>query len=84
MERKFGTLKTIYEIVKDNIKPVAMSIKPNEIISRSHFPWDEIMQHLEELNHDQLITMKRSLVVVINITESGLSFISGFQSVQKD
>lgn len=76
MERKLVTLSTIYEIVKDKIKPVAVSIQPNEIISHSHFPWDEIMQQLEELHNDELIIMKKSLVVVINITQRGLDFIT--------
>ena len=76
------TLRVIYEMVQHDLKPSVKNILPNEIISRSHLPWDKIMQHLDELHDESFINMKRSLVVVINITQKGIEQASILQPVK--
>ncbi len=83
MENKFQTLQLIYEMVKNDIKPSMHNILPNEIISRQHLPWDEIVNHLNELHKEGYVFMKQSSPVIITLTEKGFQYIAGLQPVNK-
>ena len=83
MENKFQTLRVIYEMVKNNIKPSMRNILPNEIISRQHFPWDEIINHLNELHREEYIVMKKSSPAIVTITGKGFEFIAHLRTVSK-
>lgn len=76
MENKLQTLQVIYDLVKNDSKPSMSNIRTNEIISRLHFPWDEIVLHLNELENDGYIIMKQLSTAVISITEKGFEFAS--------
>jgi len=83
MENKYLTLQVIYEMVKNDIKPTSTNILPNEIISRQHFPWDEIVNHLTQLHNEEYIVMKQSSPSIVTITEKGFQFIADLQAVDK-
>ena len=80
MENKIQTLQVIYELVKKDIKPSTSNIHPNEILSRLHLPWDEIVNHLNALQTDGLIILKQLSVAVINITDKGFQYMTDFQA----
>jgi len=52
MENKWTTLRTIYNIVKDNPYPTTTLLPTNELILLQNFPWDEAVTHLNELQAD--------------------------------
>lgn len=80
MENKFQTLQVIYGMVKNDTNPSMHNILPNEIISRHHFPWDEIINHLNELLREDYIVMKQSSPVIVTITKKGFQFIANLSS----
>ena len=48
------------------------NICANEIVARHHFPWDEIVLHLHELNHDGFILMTQLSTAVIRLQKKVL------------
>lgn len=76
MERKYQTLKTIYELVKNDAQPTMSIIQPNEIIIRQELPWDIIVDHLKQLEAEKHITLQQVSTAVISITAKGLHYIS--------
>lgn len=81
MENKLQTLQVIYDLVKNDIKPSMSIIHPNKIISRQHFPWDEIVDHLNELQADGYINMKPVSPAFVSITDKGFEFASSLYNV---
>ena len=72
MDNKLLTLHTIYNLVKDNPRPTASLLPTNELILRQNFPWDEVVNHLNELQAEGYVTMKQLSVAAVSITEKGL------------
>mgnify|MGYP003406670080 FL=1 len=59
MENKYLTLRTIYEIVKNESNPASYACFPNQIIIHQSQPWDSILQQLYVLAEEQLITIQQ-------------------------
>jgi predicted transcriptional regulator len=59
MEPKYATLKTIYEIVKNESNPITYHCTPTQVILRQTQPWDSIMEQLYELEAEELITIQK-------------------------
>lgn len=74
MEAKYTTLKTIYEIVKNESNPTTYKCTPAQVILRQTQAWDRIMQQLDELEADKLITIQRPGNAIC-ITEKGVEVI---------
>jgi predicted transcriptional regulator len=83
MENKYKTLYTIFELVKNDTNPTLSTVRPVEVIARLNFPWDEIGDHLKELQSDGLLNMKQLSTAVISITDKGIAQVisSGTYSV---
>jgi predicted transcriptional regulator len=81
MENKYLTLQTIYELVKNDTTPTLSIIRPNEIIVRQSFPWDEIVNHLNELQSEDLVHINQLSTAVITITDKGFQYIASIHSV---
>jgi predicted transcriptional regulator len=77
MENKWATLQAIYNIVKDNPRPATSLLPTNELILRQNLPWDEVVNHLKELQEEGYITMRQLSVAVISITDKGLQIVTG-------
>lgn len=75
MENKLLTLHTIYDLVKDNPHPTTSLLQSNELILRQNFPWDEVVNHLNELQAEGLVIMKQLSVAAISITDKGLQYM---------
>ncbi len=69
------TLHVIYDLVKNNPHPTTSLLPTNELILRLDFPWDEVVNHLKELQAEGFIIMKQLSVAAISITDKGLKYI---------
>jgi predicted transcriptional regulator len=78
MENKLLTLLTIYDLVGNNPHPTTSLLLSNELILRQNFPWDEVVNHLNELEAEGLVIMKQLSVAAISITEKGLQYMREF------
>jgi hypothetical protein len=75
MENKLLTLHTIYDLVKDNPHPTTSLLQSNELILRQNFPWDEVVNHLNDLRAEGLVIMTQLSVAAIPITDKGLQYM---------
>jgi hypothetical protein len=71
MEPRYSTLKTIYEIVKNETNPVSYACFPNQIIIRQSQAWDNILQQLYTLAEEGLITIQQPGTTIC-ITAKGI------------
>lgn len=72
MEMKYATLKTIYELVKDEINPLTYACFPHQVIIRQAQPWDKTLVQLEELQLEGLVTIQQPGTTIC-ITAKGMS-----------
>ena len=71
MEIRYTTLKTVYEIVKNEANPALYACFPNQIIIRQSQPWDNIMEQLYILADEGFITIQQPGTTVC-ITQKGM------------
>lgn len=71
MELKYATLKTIYEIVKNESNPISYACFPNQIIIRQSQAWDNILLQLYALADEGLITIQQPGTTIC-ITADGI------------
>lgn len=72
MENEFVTLKTIYEIVKNDPNPITYLCSAREIILRQLNDWDVISEHLKILEENNLVLVKQLDKIAISITTNGI------------
>ena len=77
METKWTTLSAIYSIVKDYPNPTATLLHINELLLNQSLPWDQVVDHLKELQKEEFVTMKQLSVAAISLTEKGMQYLSG-------
>lgn len=80
MKKRYQTLQTIYDLVKNDAHPTSTVLYPNEIIVRQNFGWDEIVKYLDELKSEHLIDILEHSPAVIFITDEGLQYIATAKS----
>lgn len=80
MEPKYTTLRTIYEIVKNETNPATYNCSLRQIILRQMQPWDNIMQHLEDLAEEGFISIQKPAAIVC-ITEKGIEQAKSVSSI---
>jgi len=76
MENKWQTLQVIYDLVKNDSNPSKSIIHPNVIIARQNFPWDEIVEHLKELQTDGFVMLTQLSTAVVSLTNEGLQHMA--------
>ena len=72
MEKRYITLQTIYDLVRQDAHPTSYSLHYAEIIVRQNFPWDEIVRHLGGTRERTFYQLKRFTATVISITAKGI------------
>ncbi|MCG2615538.1 hypothetical protein LZZ85_14655 [Terrimonas sp. NA20] len=72
MLEKYQTLRTIYELVRNDDQPILSNISPREIILRQHSGWDVIVTHLYELKQEGLLEILQLNIAQIYLTGKGL------------
>lgn len=75
MAPQYHTLQTIYEIVKNDPRPTSYPCNTRDIILRQDAAWSSIENHLQLLEMEKLIVIKRLDRVVVCITSSGIETI---------
>jgi hypothetical protein len=79
MEIRFSTLKTIYEIVKNETNPVSYACFPNQIIIHQSQPWDSIIQQLYVLAEEGYITIQQPGTTIC-ITQKGMEKVLSYNT----
>lgn len=77
-----AVLRVIYELVKNDIRPSMSIIHPNEILSRLHDPWDEVILNVKELETDSCITVQQLSTAIISITEKGYAVAAAYTGTE--
>lgn len=72
MKTKWDTLSIVYSIVKDYLHPITTLLHINELILKQNLPWDQVVDHLKELQMDGYVTIHQLTVAVISITDKGM------------
>ena len=75
MAPHYQTLQTIYEIVKSDPHPTTYLCSTRDIILREVADWNSIEKHLELLQQEGLIVIKKLDRVVVCITSAGIDMI---------
>ncbi len=79
METKYRTLQTIYDIVKDQRDPHEYRCTPRQIILTQLLEWDIILQHLNSLAEENLVSIQKiENSMGISITEEGIEKVKSF------
>lgn len=71
MESRYATLKTVYEIVKNEANPALYACFPNQIIIHQSQPWDTIMEQLYVLADEGFLTIQQPGTTIC-ITTKGM------------
>ena len=72
MLERYQTLRTIYELVRNDDQPMLSNVNPREIILRQQFGWDVIVTHLYELKQEGLVEILQRNIAQISLTGKGL------------
>ncbi len=80
MEQQYQTLRTIYEIVKHDPQPHTYLCNQREIIVRQLLGWDTIRKHMQDLEAEELITIRQLGAIAITITHAGIEKVRSFSS----
>ena len=81
METKYRTLQTLYDIVKTKPNPQDYQCTPRQIILRLLLEWDVILQHLNSLAEEDLVTVQKiENSVGISITLQGIEKLKSFST----
>ena len=75
MEAQYKTLKTIFNITKDDPQPERYKCRPREIILRQFQDWNIIQKHLALLEDEGLVITSQEDTLVICITHPGIEKI---------
>jgi predicted transcriptional regulator len=75
MAPQYQTLQTIYDIVKNDPQPTTYLCSTRDIILRQVAGWSSIEKHLELLEKEGLIVIKKLDRVVVCITSTGIEAI---------
>ena len=76
MKDALVTLKTIYEIVKNEANPETYLCSAREIILRQFNGWDVIENHLKLLEEREFVVVKHLDKIAISITQLGIGEVN--------
>jgi len=75
MEDEYLTLRTIFDIVKNDANPETYLCSARDIILRQLNGWDIIQGHLQLLAEKELVVVKQLDKIAISITQNGIDAI---------
>ncbi|MES2328643.1 MAG: hypothetical protein V4539_03505 [Bacteroidota bacterium] len=76
MDKRYVTLQTLANIVRDTQHPTQYLCTPREMILHSVFDWDLIHTHLSLLANEEFIRMVQADTLQFFITEKGLEKVN--------
>jgi hypothetical protein len=72
METRYATLKTVFDLVKEERSPTTYTCALNQVLVRQNEPWDVLLNHLQLLADEELVQLKQIGTLQISITNKGL------------
>jgi hypothetical protein len=73
MDSHYSTLRTIYEIVKDDPDPTSYPCKPAQIIVRQFLPWDTILVNIRKLDEEGMVSLQQyDRFTIVRLTALGM------------
>lgn len=81
MEEEYITLRTLFDIVKNDSNPETYLCSAREIILHQLTGWDIIQDHLQLLAEKELVVVKQLDKVVFSITKKGIEYIKSASRV---
>ena len=76
MDKRYATLQTLADIVRDTPHPTQYLCTAREMILHSVFDWELIHTHLSLLAKEEMIVMLQADTLQFSITEKGFSKIN--------
>jgi predicted transcriptional regulator len=75
MNDEYRVLQVLFEIVKDKPQPLLYTVSIRELLLRLKGNWQS--EYLEALSQQDLITVRKTDSVVVQITEKGMQKAQG-------
>jgi len=72
METRYATLKTVFELVKEEVSPTHYPCALNQVLVRQNEPWDVLLNHLQLLAAEELVQLRQVGTLQISITDKGI------------
>jgi hypothetical protein len=72
METRYTTLKTVFDLVKEERSPTTYSCALNQVLVRQDQPWDVLLNNLQLLADEELVQLKQIGTLQISITSKGM------------
>lgn len=72
METRYATLKTVFDLVKEERSPTTYPCALNQVLVRQNQPWDVLLHHLQRLADEELVQLKQIGTLQISITNKGI------------
>jgi hypothetical protein len=72
METRYATLKTVFDLVKEERSPTAYPCALNQVLVRQDQPWDVLLNNLQRLADEDLVQLRQVGTLQISITTKGI------------
>jgi hypothetical protein len=72
METRYTTLKTVFDLVKEEASPTNYPCAINQVLVRQSQPWDVLLDHLQLLADEELVELKQIGTLQVSITNKGM------------
>lgn len=72
METRYATLKTVFDLVKEEVSPTHYPCAINQVLVRQNQPWDVLLNHLQLLADEDLVQLRQIGTLQISITDKGI------------
>jgi predicted transcriptional regulator len=72
METRYATLKTVFDLVKEEVSPTHYPCALNQVLVRQNQPWDVLLKHLQLLAAEELVQLRQVGTLQISITDKGI------------
>lgn len=72
METRYATLKTVFDLVKEERSPTNYPCALNQVLVRQDQPWDVLLNNLQLLADEELVRLRQADTLQISITNKGL------------
>ena len=72
METRYATLKTVFDLVKEERSPTTYPCALNQVLVRGDQPWDVLLNNLQLLADEKLVELRQAGTLQISLTSKGL------------
>lgn len=83
MESRYRTLKTLFDQVHGKVQPTQYRCPVSEILVRGDQPWDQLLEHLQRLAEEGLVTLYPAGSLQVSITGSGMEKVGSLNGIHQ-